>query len=187
MMDEVKVIPLWEEFKTVYPAGFTPLIRSRVLRQLWGMAGRIDPSKRSRRVLHPLSSMAEKKINILVVDDELGILDIFSRMLKAKGYKVDIARNGYEAGKKAKQMSRIREAYQIAFIDVVMPGLNGPETLRVIKKYFPRIAAVMMTGYAVDDIVKETLKLKARTCIKKPFKIQEILDTISKIREENLN
>jgi len=122
-----------------------------------------------------------KKPNILVVDDEKDLCDIFYKLLTSAGYNVDSAYTGTESIKKAE-----KRPYQVIFMDVKLPDINGLEAFQKIKKIRPESTTVMMTGYAVEDIVKQAIKDGAYCCIYKPFNISEILDVIEKIgRSEN--
>ncbi len=58
--------------------------------------------------------------------------------------------------------------------DIIMPGMNGYELLQIIKKTFPHIGVVMMTGYGDANSIKEALSLVADEYITKPFKGHEI-------------
>jgi CheY-like chemotaxis protein len=74
------------------------------------------------------------KIKILIVDDEKIILKAYAKELEAIGCEVYRAMNGQEAIKMAQ-----RENFDIVFTDLVMPGMNGVEVCRGIKKIHPRL------------------------------------------------
>ena len=120
----------------------------------------------------------DKKANILVVDDEKDLCNIFYKLLTSAGYNVDTAMSGEESIKKAE-----KKPYQVIFMDVKLPGINGLEAFLKIKKLRPESTTVMMTGYgyAVENLVEQALKNGAYSCIAKPFNITDILDVIKKI------
>ena len=62
-----------------------------------------------------------------------------------------------------------------------MPGLSGIETFKEIQKLRPLLLVVMMTGYSVDDLLREAFDLGAYGVIYKPFDVEEVLSVIEKI------
>jgi len=119
--------------------------------------------------------MGEGKI--LVVEDESVTREILADILTDEGYTVSTAENGYEAIKKVENGER----FDLCILDIKLPEINGVETLKAIKKIDPKIVAIMMTAYSVEDLIKEALKLGAYTCIHKPFDTNEVLEVIKKI------
>ncbi len=120
------------------------------------------------------SIMAKK---ILVIDDDQSILSIFEYILQEAGYQTETASDGYEALEKVKQHADI----DLVFTDVKMPGLSGIDTFKEIQKIRPRMLVVMMTGYSVDELLKEAFELGAYGVIYKPFDMEEVLSIIEKI------
>jgi DNA-binding NtrC family response regulator len=116
---------------------------------------------------------------ILVVDDDESILKVFEYGLQDAGYVTITVPNGFDAIEKVK-----KERYDLVFLDVRMPRLNGVETFKMLKKIDPQIMAVMMTGYRVDALLKEAFEMGAHACIYKPFEMEEILSIIQKILQE---
>lgn len=114
---------------------------------------------------------------ILVVDDDQSILSIFEYILQEAGYVTEIATDGYEALEKIKTIPDI----DLLFMDVKMPGMSGIETFKEIQKIKPRLLVVMMTGYSVDELLKEAFELGAYGVIYKPFDMEEVLSIIEKI------
>lgn len=112
--------------------------------------------------------------NILVVDDEPGMRALFSFMLGAKGFEVRTASNGEEALKNVKS-----SPYDLVFLDVRMPYMNGVEVLRALKELRPSIAVVMMTGYAVEQLLNEAISAGAKGYLRKPFTIEELMNSIN--------
>ncbi|MFA5356741.1 MAG: response regulator [Candidatus Omnitrophota bacterium] len=112
-------------------------------------------------------------MNILIIDDEEVVRSFLLRIFSLKGVKVKAVEDGAKAIEAVKA-----EHFDIFFVDVMMPGLNGLETLRELKKISPQSKYVMMTGYAVDDILKEAVREGASISIKKPFDIQQLTDIL---------
>ena len=110
---------------------------------------------------------------ILVVDDESGVRSLFQEALTRFGYDVTVAANGEQAISLAKT-----QEFEIAFLDIKMAGLNGVETLKALKKISPALQAVMITGYAGEDLVSESFSEGAFVCLPKPFGIAKIIETV---------
>ncbi len=122
--------------------------------------------------------MRKEDASILVVDDEEIMRSLFLDILHDEGYKVTIASNGKEAVDKA------RDAFfNIAFIDVHMPQMNGIQTFHELKKLNPNIAIVMTDSFPVQ-VLEELKKEGAVNCINKPFDIREVKAVINKIFSE---
>jgi response regulator RpfG family c-di-GMP phosphodiesterase len=118
-----------------------------------------------------------ENLKILVVDDEACILDIFINYFESMpNYTLLTASNGLEA-------LEIIESDQIncCFTDLFMPRLDGLELSRRIYQYDNTIPVVVMTGYPSMDIAIETLKNGVVDFITKPFNMEQILPTISKV------
>lgn len=121
--------------------------------------------------------MAEKA-SVLVVDDQIGMLETFTDILEDRGFSVTTAEDGFQAIKRVKEQS-----FDIIFMDIKMPGINGVQTYREIKKINPKTSVIMMTAYSVEDLVKEAIEEGAYTVIYKPFDMDKIIQTIEKVLE----
>lgn len=120
--------------------------------------------------------MSDKKKTILVIDDDQSILSIFEYILNEAGYETVTAVDGYDAIEKVKTTK-----FDLVFTDVKMPGLSGIDTYKEIRKLDPKLLVVMMTGYSVDELLKEAFELGAYGVIYKPFDMEEVLSIIEKI------
>ena len=116
-------------------------------------------------------------LKILVVDDEECILDIFKEYFDSEtDHVLFTASDGYEA------LEIIRaEPINCCFTDILMPRLDGLELARKICQHDNTIPVVVMTGYPSMDIAIETLKNGVVDFITKPFQMEQILPTISKV------
>ena len=114
----------------------------------------------------------KKPTNILIVDDEDGVRQSLAEILELEGLQVTQASNGYIAIEKAQ-----KNTYDIALIDIRMPGINGIETLLQVMSLQPQIKAVMMTGHPLE---KEDNTIVEKTCgiLHKPFCIKELMTMI---------
>jgi two-component system response regulator HydG len=113
------------------------------------------------------------KSNILVVDDLKSIRLTLSGILGDEGYNVVLAEDGYQAIEAAKQTS-----FDFVFMDIKMPGINGVQTFREIKKINPRAVVIMMTAYSVEELVSQAMGEGAYAVVYKPFDIDKIMGII---------
>jgi response regulator RpfG family c-di-GMP phosphodiesterase len=119
----------------------------------------------------------DENFKILVVDDEECILDVFKKYFEPEtNHTLLTASDGFEA------LEIIRsEPINCCFTDLSMPRLDGLELARKIYQYDNTIPVVVMTGYPSMDIAIETLKNGVVDFITKPFQMEQILPTISKV------
>ncbi len=116
------------------------------------------------------------KIRILVVDDEAAMRESLKDWLMEDGYEVGLASSGEEAITMAQEKS-----WAIILLDLKMPGLDGLETLKILKEVDPDIEILMMTAYATVDTAVHAMKEGAFDYLVKPFDPDEIEMQISKI------
>lgn len=115
---------------------------------------------------------------ILIVDDEATICDSVSKILSRKGFSVENSLSADEALEKMKG-----NKFDIVITDIMMPKTNGLELLELVKKHYPEIDVLVITGYAsIESAVKAT-KLGALDYIPKPFTPDELVSRIQKAVE----
>lgn len=117
-----------------------------------------------------------KKPKLLVIDDEQGWRDLFSFELPSKGYEVVTAESGPAAIEKAQN-----ENFDLIITDIKMPEMDGVETFISIRKIQPKVKVILMTGHAVEDRVQEGLNSKASSCLRKPFALDTLIQTIKQV------
>jgi DNA-binding NtrC family response regulator len=114
--------------------------------------------------------MTQSEVHILVVDDERNIRNNLCMVLEAEGYKVDKASNGDDA------LLRVKEGrYDIVFVDIQMPKMDGLELLRYLRGLRPKMPVVMLTAYGTVRRAVEAMKLGAIDFIEKPFDPKNLL------------
>ncbi len=124
---------------------------------------------------------------VLIVDDESTIIDSLEGILSDDGFEVMHAYNGYEALKKIEA-----ESPDIVLLDIWMPGMDGIDTLKEIKKMSPNLPVVMITGHGSIESAVDATKSGAFDFLEKPLSIDKIMVTISnalnfrKLEEENI-
>ena len=124
---------------------------------------------------------------VLIVDDEISIIESLKGILSDDGFEVVHAFNGYEALKKIESHSP-----DIVLLDIWMPGMDGIETLKEIKKSSPHLPVVMITGHGTIESAVEATKSGAYDFLEKPLSIDKVMVTINnalnfrKLEEENI-
>jgi DNA-binding NtrC family response regulator len=121
--------------------------------------------------------MADKGI-IHIIDDEPIIHEVLSQLLTSEGYEVELSSSGEEALQKHSS-----QAYDVILLDLLMPGLDGIEVLKGIKKMDPQAVIIIITAYASVESAIAAMKMGAYDYIQKPFKHDELLLTIARALE----
>ncbi|MFQ5963757.1 MAG: response regulator [Candidatus Scalinduaceae bacterium] len=116
----------------------------------------------------------QERVNILVIDDEPGMRMTLAGVLEDEGYNVVMAEDGYKGIEAVKKTN-----FAIAFIDMKMPGINGVETFKEIKKISPDTVVFVMTAFFAEDQLKEAVKLGVQTVLYKPLDMELVLRLIN--------
>ena len=117
---------------------------------------------------------------ILIVDDDEGLVHFLSRILSKQGCAVSQTMDGEAA------LARIRkEAFDLILMDYKMPGLNGLETLRKIRRANDRTPVIIMTAYGTTDTAIAAMKLGAYDYLLKPFETEELKRIVADALEVN--
>ena len=116
------------------------------------------------------------KISILIVDDEQNVSQLLKKVLSKQGYVTYAASSALEA-------LEIINAYYINIVitDIKMPDMNGIELLKAIKALDSSIAVILITAFATLETAVDALKMGAKDYITKPFNLEEIYLSISRI------
>ncbi len=117
---------------------------------------------------------------ILVVDDELFVRELLLEFLSSEGYEVFLA----DSGEKAVELMQTQAA-DLILLDLKMPGIDGMETLRRIKKVAPGALTIIMTGYPTIQSSIDALRCGACDYVVKPFKLNDLKSTIEKALEKH--
>ena len=112
-----------------------------------------------------------KKMKMMLVDEEERFLSTTKKLLEKKGYDVVTALSGAEALEKI----RIQNIH-VVILDVKMPGMDGIAALKEIKRQFPLIEVIMLTGHATIESAVKGLKSGAIDYLTKPADINEIIE-----------
>jgi CheY-like chemotaxis protein len=114
-----------------------------------------------------------EQANVLVVDDNEGLLETFSLILKRRGYNVETAGDGVSALEKHK-----KNHYDVILMDIVMPQMNGVEAFRRIREIDPGARVILMTAYYDDEEIRSALEEGAYKAINKPVDIAQLLEML---------
>lgn len=109
---------------------------------------------------------------VLLVEDEATVRDYVTNILGQKGYDVYESKDGEEALQKANELGG---RLDLVISDIVMPKINGPELLDEISEVNPTVKAIIITGYADDDVVKSQVPSGHWPILEKPFSSSELL------------
>jgi DNA-binding NtrC family response regulator len=113
--------------------------------------------------------MVVKNFNVLLVDDEVEFLETLVKRLTKRGLNISTAKSGEDALKiiGGKEID-------VAVLDVRMPGMDGIQTLRKIKKIEPLMEVIMLTGHASVEVAIQGMELGAFDYLMKPADIDEL-------------
>ncbi|MBM3240707.1 PAS domain S-box protein [Candidatus Poribacteria bacterium] len=122
--------------------------------------------------------------SILLVDDEEHVRNVGRAMLESFGYRVYLANNGVEAGK---IYAEKQDEIELVLLDIVMPEMNGRETYRRLKKINSAVRVVIVSGYSINNQVRELLNEGAMDFIQKPFDVKTLASSVRKVLDRSLN
>lgn len=117
---------------------------------------------------------AKKAANILVIDDDDAICSLFRDTLNGAGHKVTAVSDPSEGLELTKQQD-----YDLVFLDLKMPGLDGAELLKQIRLTKPTLPVMIITGYQDSDLMMSALAHGPLGVMIKPFKVADILTAVN--------
>lgn len=111
---------------------------------------------------------------LLLVDDDIELVELLTELLRLEGFQVEIAHNGQQA------LNKLDSSYDLVLLDIMMPVLNGVETLKQLRQRFD-IPVMMLTarGNEIDRVLG--LELGADDYLPKPFNDRELVARIKAI------
>ncbi|MBW2030704.1 MAG: response regulator [Deltaproteobacteria bacterium] len=112
---------------------------------------------------------------ILLADDEASFVETMAKRLDKRDLKVITALGGEEA---IEFLDRNRNV-DVVILDVKMPGMDGIECLREIKKKYPLVEVIMLTGHATVETAIEGMKLGAFDYLMKPCEIENLVEKVN--------
>ena len=122
-----------------------------------------------------------EEIKVLLVDDEPHFVKLLAERLAGRGFNVETAGGGTEAIDRAKE-----ESYDAIVLDLLMPEMDGLETLKQLKELNPDLQVILLTGHGTIDKGVEAIKLGAMDFVEKPADIKELLEKIKKAKDKRM-
>jgi DNA-binding NtrC family response regulator len=115
---------------------------------------------------------------VLLVDDEVPFVETMTKRLSKRNLSVFSANSGQEA----LQVLDKNKTVDVVVLDVKMPGMDGIDALREIKKHHPLVEVVMLTGHATVESAIEGMKLGAFDYLMKPCDIDQLLAKVQEAK-----
>ncbi len=119
-------------------------------------------------------------ISVLVVDDEEGIRGLLSEALRQAGFRVLTAPNG----ENVPEMCR-KEDIRLVVTDLVMPEREGLETIQALRREFPRIRILAMSGKFIGTGLRAAQMLGADETIAKPFELATVVSVVRRLLDQD--
>ena len=120
------------------------------------------------------AALEQERETILLVEDEKKVQRFGQRALELLGYRVLTAANGQEA----LEVYRSAERIDLVLTDIVMPEMGGRELMRELRKMNPRVKAVVVTGYAMEEDLRELREEGIVDVIHKPFDLSTLKEVV---------
>lgn len=116
-----------------------------------------------------------EQIKVILVDDEYEFIKSLSERIRMRDIESDIAFNGDQALKILAE-----EMPDVMVLDLKMPGIDGLEVLRQVKKNYPQLLVIILTGHGSEKVEEEARRLGAFDYLEKPTEIDKLVETIKK-------
>ena len=120
---------------------------------------------------------------VMLVDDEVPFVETMTKRLAKRNLKVLTSFSGEEA----LEMLDINRDTDVVILDVKMPGMNGIETLEKIRKQFPLIEVIMLTGHGTVESAIEGMRLGAFDFLMKPCEIEQLMAKVQEATQKRRN
>lgn len=118
---------------------------------------------------------------VLIADDNRDLADCLALLLEEEGYPVTTVYSGEAALDKVSE-----EHFDLALVDVKLPGMNGVEVLRAIHKISPSTRSIVMTGYRIDQLITETIDGAAVHLLCKPVSMDALIGIVKDLQANGI-
>jgi DNA-binding response OmpR family regulator len=125
-----------------------------------------------------MGSQGAERLRVLLVDDEVGYLEVLEKRMSKRGLEVTPARSGAEAVQRARGQS-----FDVAVVDLKMEDMDGIEVLKVLKMMDPKLAIIILTGHGSEQAAREGMALGAFDYLTKPCELSDLLRRIHASQE----
>lgn len=122
-----------------------------------------------------------EKIHLLMVDDEEKFLNALTERLKLKFFEITPVTNGEDAIALAQKAK-----FDVAVVDLQMPGIDGVELLKILKKSHRFLEIIILSGHATIDVAVDCTKLGAFKVLEKPCSFDKLVETITEAYKSRL-
>jgi len=126
-------------------------------------------------MVQPPQKQSKSQISILLVDDEVGFVEVLFKRLARRGMAVTVAASGAEGIQALR-----RRDFDVAVLDLKMEDMDGIEVLKIFKKMAPAMPVIMLTGHGSESSARQGIQFGAFDYLTKPY---ELDDLIRKIKE----
>jgi DNA-binding response OmpR family regulator len=121
------------------------------------------------------NQVQDNQAHALLVDDEPGFIEIMTKRLKRRGFRVTSVLSGTEALRSLR-----RQDYDIVVLDLKMEDMDGIEVLRILKTIAPEIPVIILTGHGSEEAAVDGLALGAFDYLMKPCDLEELINVMQK-------
>jgi DNA-binding NtrC family response regulator len=120
---------------------------------------------------------ANGHLRVLIVDDEVELTEALTDVLELNDINVSVANSGEEA------LDRLRaDTFDCILMDIMMPGMNGVETMKQARELAPGVIIMLMTAYSVDELIDEAKRAGALSVLKKPINIDSFISFLNRFK-----
>jgi DNA-binding NtrC family response regulator len=116
-------------------------------------------------------------LRVFIVDDDRDFAESLAILLEDEGHEVVVAFSSEAAIEKFREQD-----FDIAFMDVTLPGMNGVESLLEIRKFKPAARVVMMSGYTAEQLLEQAITSGALGVLRKPLDLEEVLRLLDDVK-----
>jgi len=113
------------------------------------------------------------QVALLLVDDEVGFVEVLSKRITRRGMTVTAASSGEEAIQTLR-----RRDFDVAVLDLKMEDMDGIEVLKIFKKMAPAMPVIMLTGHGSESSAREGIKFGAYDYLTKPYELEDLIQKI---------
>ncbi len=119
---------------------------------------------------------------VLVVDDDLGLQELFRTFLKQIGFSRVVVGTAKEAIKSLR-----KQKFDLMFLDLQLPDASGDQVFETVKQIDPDLNVIVITGYPDSEILDRILQVSPVTVLKKPLKIEQLNQTVKILGHHSMN
>ncbi len=121
-------------------------------------------------------------IRVLLIDDEVGYVNVLSNRLKKRNFQIGKASSGSEAFQLLRQ-----DDFDVAVLDLKMEDMDGIEVLKILKKMAPELVVIMLTGHGSAEAAHQGIQLGAFDYLTKPCELEELIEKIHEAHSQRPN